>query len=50
MRNKKLITLLVCLAMSVASVGAMSSCGDMFEEQSSSTSASSSSGVGILRS
>ena len=37
MRNKKLITLLVCLAMSVASVGALSSCGEMFEEQSSST-------------
>ena len=31
MRNKKLITLLVCLAMSVASVGALSSCGEKFE-------------------
>jgi len=37
MRNKKLITLLVCLAMSVASVGALSSCGEMFDEQSSSS-------------
>ena len=36
MRNKKLITLLVCLAMSVASVGVMSSCGDKLDEQSSS--------------
>ena len=37
MRNKKLITLLVCLAMSMASVGIMSSCGDKVDEQSSST-------------
>ncbi|MBQ7831588.1 MAG: InlB B-repeat-containing protein, partial [Clostridia bacterium] len=37
MRNKKLITLLVCLAMSAASVGIMSSCGNMFAVQSSST-------------
>jgi len=40
MRNKKLIMLLVCLAMSVASVGVMSSCGDIFDWQSSNTESS----------